>query len=67
MKIAMFKTQEQLNAWAIGMANACRDNGLKVAREQLAEAIRTGRDIEWHEGNVRYIERKIKKYERMVK
>lgn len=67
MKLALFQTQEQLNEWARREVELIRNNGLRIAKEGLERARQTGRDVEWHEGNVKYLERKIRKYERMIK
>ena len=66
MKLAMFSTPQQFADWHNKEADLIEANGLKQAREALAMARRAGKDVKWHEGNVKSIERKIKKYRKLA-
>lgn len=63
MKVGMFRTREEMAEYLNNMADAIEANGLRIARERLANP-EPGTDIAWLKGEVKYLERKVRSYRR---
>lgn len=66
MKLAVFSKPQELADWHNREADLIEANGLRLAKEMLARARKTGHDVKWHEGNVKSIERKVRKHRRLA-